>query len=99
VRGAAALGGGGEEDLRDGILTLPAALAIRDGETARIFCAPNPSPADLKTLGAAFAARVPEAESYLDGIAEQARSEARKSAARPAPLLALVERTRQLSTR
>ena len=28
VRGAAALGGGGEEDLRDGILTLPAALAI-----------------------------------------------------------------------
>ncbi len=29
-RGLAALGGGGEEDIRDGILTLPAALAIRD---------------------------------------------------------------------
>jgi geranylgeranyl diphosphate synthase, type I len=99
VRGAAALGGGGEEDLRDGILTLPAALAIRDPKTARIFCAPNPSPGDLKTMAAALAARVPEAERYLDGIAEQARAEARTSAPRPAQLLALVERTRQLSTR
>ena len=31
-RGLEALGGGGEEDIRDGILTLPAALAIRDPE-------------------------------------------------------------------
>src|ERR1035437_9553146 len=30
VRGAVALGGGGEKDVLDGILTLPAALAVRD---------------------------------------------------------------------
>ena len=99
VRGAAALGGGGEEDLRDGILTLPAALAIRDPDTARLFCAPQPSAADLKTLAAAFAARLPDAERHLDGIAEQARGEACAAAANPAPLLTLVDRTRQLSAR
>jgi geranylgeranyl pyrophosphate synthase len=99
VRGATALGGGGEEDLRDGILTLPAALAIRDPETARLFCGPQPSAADLKTLAAAFAARLPDAERHLDGIAEQARGEARAASANPAPLLALVDRTRQLSAR
>jgi geranylgeranyl pyrophosphate synthase len=100
VRGAAALGGGGEEDVRDGILTLPAALAIRDPETARVFCTADPSPGDLKTLAAAFAARLPEAERYLDGIADQTRTEARTAAsANPGPLLALVDRTRQLSNR
>ena len=99
VRGAAALGGGGEEDLRDGILTLPAALAIRDPETARLFCGPQPSAADLETLAAVFAARIPDAERHLDVIAEQARGEARAAAGNPAPLLALVDRTRQLSAR
>ena len=34
-RGLEALGGGGEEDIRDGILTLPAALAIRDPRDPR----------------------------------------------------------------
>ncbi len=38
VRAAAALGGGGEQDLRDGILTLPAALAIRDRSVGALFC-------------------------------------------------------------
>ena len=46
VRGAAALGGGGEEDLRDGILTLPAALAIRDRSVAALFCKVDPDPED-----------------------------------------------------
>ena len=36
-RGLEALGGGGEEDIRDGILTLPAALAIRDPEIRELF--------------------------------------------------------------
>ena len=36
-RGLDALGGGGEEDVRDGILTLPAALAIRDPEIRALF--------------------------------------------------------------
>ena len=95
VKGLAALGGGGEEDLRDGILTLPAALAIRDPAMAAIFCHPDGS--DLAELGRAFAARLPEAEAYLDSIAAEAGHVARTLAADPAPLLALVEQTRGLS--
>ena len=41
VRGVEALGGGGDDDIRDGILTLPAAIAIRNPETAAIFCNPD----------------------------------------------------------
>jgi geranylgeranyl pyrophosphate synthase len=99
VRGANALGGGGEDDLRDGILTLPAALAIRDPAVARTFCKPDPGPLDLSTLAAAFATRLPEAERCLDRIAEEARSEARLFSADPAPLLSLVDQTRRLSAR
>ena len=36
-RGVAGLGGGGDEDIRDGILTLPAALAIRDPGVRELF--------------------------------------------------------------
>jgi geranylgeranyl pyrophosphate synthase len=97
VRDGNALGGGGEDDLRDGILTLPAALAIRDPVIARTFCKPDPSPLDLSTLAAAFATKLPEAESCLDQIAGEARDEARLFSADPAPLLALVEQTRRLS--
>ena len=95
VKGLAALGGGGEEDLRDGILTLPAALAIRDPHAAAIFC--DPEGRDLAELGRAFVAQLPEAEAYLDQIADQGRAVARSFAANPAPLLALIDQTRQLS--
>ena len=95
VKGLAALGGGGEEDLRDGILTLPAALAIRDPAAARIFC--DPEAGNLAELGGYFIAKLPEAESYLDKIAEEGRTEARLFAADPAALIALIEQTRQLS--
>lgn len=98
VRGAVALGGGGHEDLRDGILTLPAALAIRDPEIGALFCQPDPSPDDLARIAAAFAAKLPEAEAALDGIAEEARREARLFSVDPRPLLALVDRTRRLSS-
>jgi len=99
VRGAAALGGGGEEDVRDGILTLPAALAIRDPKVGALFCKPDPSPSELALLAQAFAARLDEAEAYLDRIAEEARKEARLFAARSDGLLALVDQTRRLSRR
>jgi geranylgeranyl pyrophosphate synthase len=99
VRGAEALGGGGEEDLRDGILTLPAAFAIADARVAAIFCNTNPSHDDLCALATAFRETLPRAEAYLDGIAEEARQEARRFAPRPEPLLALIEQTRQLSRR
>jgi geranylgeranyl pyrophosphate synthase len=99
VRGAAALGGGGEEDVRDGILTLPAALAIRDPAIGALFCKPDPDMEDRGAIARAFAARLPEAEAYLDQIAEEARTEARLFAVNPAPLLALVDQTRKLSGR
>jgi len=99
VRGAEALGGGGEEDLRDGILTLPAAFAIRDPCIATVFTRPDPGAEDLKILSEAFRAKLPEAERYLDGVAEEARREADLLAARPEPLLVLVDLTRQLSRR
>lgn len=97
VRGAQALGGGGDEDLRDGILTLPAALAIRDAHVAEIFCKPHPAAGDLRALAEAFGAQVSVAEEYLDGLAEEARREAIRAAPNSGPLLALVEHTRQLS--
>ena len=97
VRGTVGLGGGGLDDLRDGILTLPAALAIRDPEIARIFCDPQES--DFELLAAAFHDRLPEAEAYLDGLAEEAAAEARLFAADPDPLLVLIQHTRQLSRR
>jgi geranylgeranyl pyrophosphate synthase len=99
IRGAAALGGGGDEDLRDGILTLPAAVAIRDPEIARVFTRPHRSADDIRMLAAAFTATVPEAETYLDSIADDACAEAERSALNPGPLLALVHQTRQLSHR
>jgi geranylgeranyl pyrophosphate synthase len=97
VRGTVGLGGGGADDLRDGILTLPAALAIRDPELARRFC--DPQDGDLELLAAAFQAKLPDAEAYLDDIAEEARTEARLFATDPEPLLVLVDHTRQLSNR
>jgi geranylgeranyl pyrophosphate synthase len=97
VRGTIGLGGGGSDDLRDGILTLPAALAIRDPEIARMFCSPREG--DLQVLADAFQAKLPESEAYLNGIADEAREEARLFAADPEPLLILVEHTRQLSRR
>jgi geranylgeranyl pyrophosphate synthase len=99
VRGAAALGGGGDEDVRDGILTLPAALAIRDPTIGALFCKPDPNAQELESIARAFAARLPEAEAYLDGIAEEARSEARLFAVDPTLLLALIDETRRLSGR
>jgi geranylgeranyl pyrophosphate synthase len=97
VRGSTALGGGGVDDLRDGILTLPAALAIRDAETARLFA--DPTDAQLPLLAQAFQAQIAEAEAYLDRIAEEARAEARLFAPHPDGLLTLIDQTRQLSGR
>jgi geranylgeranyl pyrophosphate synthase len=97
VRGTTALGGGGYDDLRDGILTLPAALAILDPTVARMFC--NPHDRDLDTLSELFQAQIPAAEAYLDSIAEEATQEATLFASNPDPLLALTKHTRRLSRR
>lgn len=99
VKGLESLGGGGEEDLRDGILTLPASLAIRDPEIAALFCKADPSPDDLARISHAMRSELPAAEQHLDEIAAEARWEAQLHAADPAPLLALVDYTRELSRR
>jgi geranylgeranyl pyrophosphate synthase len=99
VRGALALGGGGEEDVRDGILTLPAALAIRNPAVGSLFCKADPEPEDLRTIAEAFAAQLGDAEAYLDLIAEEARTEAQAFSIDSAPLLVLVDQTRKLSGR
>lgn len=99
VRGLPALGGGGNEDLRDGILTLPASIAIADDAVLAAFCRAEPTDSDLATVAAAFTAALPAAEAKLDAIAEQARREARLFAPDPEPLVALVAQTRRLSDR
>ena len=97
AKGLAALGGGGDEDVRDGILTLPAALAIRDPEIREIFCKHDQTEEDLARTAQAITAQLDEAEAYLDGLAAEAREEAVAHAVNPKPLLALVHHTRQLS--
>ena len=98
-RGLVALGGGGDEDIRDGILTLPAALAIRDPAIRALFVVDDDDPARLTRLAVACRAQLDEAEVVLDGIAAAARDEALRFARHPDPLIALVDHVRQLSRR
>ncbi len=96
VRGTEALGGGGEEDIRDGILTLPAAIAVREPGIAEMFRDPNSSNYDA--LAEAFRAALPEAEAELDNIAAAAKREAERFAKDPTKLFILVDRTRALGS-
>jgi geranylgeranyl pyrophosphate synthase len=98
-RGVKALGGGGEEDIRDGILTLPAAIAIREPRIRELFLLDDKDPRRCAALADAFRAQLDDAELLLERIAEDARTEARLSAEDPAPLLALVDEVRALSRR
>ena len=98
-RGLEALGGGGEQDLRDGILTLPAALAIRDPRIREQFLVDDDDPDRLAALADAFQAQLEDADQVLDRIADSARTEADRFADDAEPLLALVDQVRQLSRR
>ncbi len=95
VRGTTALGGGGNEDVRDGILTLPASIAVRDPATSALFRAPLDGNAEL--FRERLARALPEAERYLDRLAAAAIAEARRHAAQPDVLITLVRQTRALS--
>lgn len=97
-RGLEALGGGGGEDIRDGILTLPAALAIRDPRIRELFTE-GEGEERLTAVADACLAQLEEAEQVLDRIADAARAEAEHFADHPEPLLALVDQVRQLSGR
>jgi geranylgeranyl pyrophosphate synthase len=98
-RGLEALGGGGEEDIRDGILTLPAALAVRDPRIRELFAIDDDDQRRLAILADACRAQLDDAEAVLDRIADSARVEARQFAKDPDPLLDLVDHVRQLSQR
>ncbi len=95
VRGAAALGGGKKEDVVDGILTLPAAIATRDLNTALLFR--NASQENAAEITEQLMIALPEAEAYLDKVAMEAEAEALQNARFPERLLALIQHTRALS--
>src|SRR5229473_2391544 len=99
VKGLESLGGGGEEDLRDGILTLPASIAIKDPVIAELFCKKVRSDDELAQISRAVRAAVPAAEERLDQLAAEAKWEAHLHTANPALLYALVDHTRELSRR
>ena len=99
VKGLESLGGGGEEDLRDGILTLPASLAIKDPTISALFCKPQPLAEDFEQISIALRAALPAAEERLDELAVEAKWEAHLHAADPTLLYALVDHTRELSRR
>jgi geranylgeranyl pyrophosphate synthase len=96
LRGGAALGGGGNDDLDNGILTLPAAIAIRDPAAAMLFHAGGRK--HKKILMGKTVAALPEAERYLDEIAKDAEKEARQCAKNPLYLIELVRHTRALAS-
>ena len=95
VRGTTALGGGSEKDIVDGILTLPAAIAIREPATAAMFRAGARE--DLGRIAERLQGALPEAEIYLDGLAHEAAAEATAHAKHPGLLLDLIRHTRSLS--
>jgi geranylgeranyl pyrophosphate synthase len=100
VKGLESLGGGGEDDLRDGILTLPASLAIEnDPEIRALFCTPQPSSDDLSRISLAMRAQIHSAEEKLDELAAEAKWEALHHATLPVGLYLLVDHTRELSRR
>jgi geranylgeranyl pyrophosphate synthase len=95
VRGTTALGGGSEKDIVDGILTLPAAIAMRDPETALLLRDVRPD--TFAETARRLRDALPEAESYLDRIAVEAEEEAVHNAPYPQRLVDLIRHTRALS--
>jgi geranylgeranyl diphosphate synthase type I len=102
VRGAEALGGGGKEDLRDGILTLPAAIAIQDQNVAEMFASGDPK--YYLRLQQAYRSAIREAEDELETLKKEALLEIEllldtKVVREPRPLHILLDHTRSLSKR
>ena len=80
VRGTTALGGGSEKDIADGILTLPAALAIRNPETALLFERPDA----LEALTERLVDALDDAEDYPIGSLPSAERDGARVPPRPA---------------
>ena len=96
VRGATALGGGSEKDIIDGILTLPAAIAMRDPAAAVLLRDVRPGTFDETARRLRTA--LPEAEAYLDRLLSEAEAEAMRNAPYPQRLVDLLRHTRALSS-
>ena len=96
VRGATALGGGSEKDIIDGILTLPAAIAMRDPAAAVLLRDVRPGTFDETARRLRTA--LPEAEVYLDRLLSEAEAEAMRNAPYPQRLVDLLRHTRALSS-
>ena len=94
IRGASGLGGGGDDDIRDGILTLPAALALGDAAFATRFAG---TPDERAALRPQLEQQLDSAEQVLDELAADARAEAEAFAREPAQLYALIDVVRSLS--
>jgi geranylgeranyl pyrophosphate synthase len=99
VSEAERLGGGKDEDVRDRILTLPAALAIQNVRgIAELFYHDMPTKEHDAILLAAYKSQIPEAERELDNILDQLLTEIEAlGVPRPEELRALVDSVRKLS--
>jgi geranylgeranyl pyrophosphate synthase len=97
IRGDAKLGGTGSEDIRDRILTLPAAIAIKDTDVAALFASSDKN--NSAVLNEKFFDALEDSEIYLDSIAEEARKEAVENSKNPVRLIKLISCTRLLSGR
>lgn len=95
VRGTTALGGGSEKDIVDGILTLPAAVAMRRPSTALLFR--NAGSGTFARIAEELRGALPEAEAYLDRLAAETEAEAMQNAPHPDRLVGLLRHTRALS--
>jgi len=95
------LGGGGNEDLDQGILTLPAALAIqKEGYIRRLYQdGDRKDPKVRAELLAAYKATKEEAHKVLDDLKRAAKEEAEAVSSAPDGLLLLVDYTRGLAPR
>ena len=95
VLGSSALGGGGIEDMRDGIITLPMAIAIQDPANAAAFT--RGAPQDLALLSSAVRRVLPAALAELDHVATEARQLAARYCPYTKVLNALIDHTRRLA--
>lgn len=95
LRGTLALGGHSDRDITDRIVTLPAAIAVRDPAVAELFS--SDSEEHHGQFAEALTGALPRAEEILDELAADAEREARANAEAPDILVDLVRYTRELS--
>ena len=100
AKGDAGLSGGGDEDIDEGILTLPTALAIQDERIRHLYKVGDRKDPKIKfDLLKAYNAQENAAHRELDRIEAAAKNEARAVSSAPEGLILLVQYTRGLAPR